>query len=197
MMYSPKATVLRGIFPDSRVLPMIKTHEPRKEGGGDSPEGLERLRSILGHRIDLDNLIKPEAVDYLCRASGGYTRDLIRFVRHCIVADRIDATLHSPITLEVAERAVSHLVDDYSRQIPMTDFPKLALVHLSNSIPNDAEHQAMLYNQSILEYSGNPPRSDLGYKGNPPWHDVHPAVQQLPRFQEALNYERARLTIGP
>jgi len=41
----------------------------------------------------------------------------------------------------------------------------------------------MLYNLSVLEYVNDAP----------PWHDVHPAVTQLPKFQAALRDEREKL----
>lgn len=65
--------MLRNSFPDQqRILPMIKVHERRARGGDDSPQGLERLRGILNHRIDLDLLAESEAITYLCRACGGH-----------------------------------------------------------------------------------------------------------------------------
>jgi len=44
----------------------------------------------------------------------------------------------------------------------------------------------MLYNLSVLEYLDGPP----------PWHDVHPAVRGLPKFQEALKRERETLGLA-
>jgi hypothetical protein len=44
----------------------------------------------------------------------------------------------------------------------------------------------MLYNLSVLEYLNGPP----------PWHDVHPAVRRLPKFQEALKREREKMGLA-
>ncbi|MDQ3685045.1 MAG: hypothetical protein M3430_05515 [Acidobacteriota bacterium] len=68
--------------------------------------------------------------------------------------------------------------------IPEGHFEKLVAVHQTNDIENDSDHQAMLYNQSVLEYAN----------GIEPWHDVHPAVQKLTRFKKVLEDERARFT---
>jgi hypothetical protein len=43
----------------------------------------------------------------------------------------------------------------------------------------------MLYNLSVLEY----------FNGLPAWHDVHPAVTQLPKFEQALDEARQELGI--
>jgi hypothetical protein len=180
MMYARKATILRGIFPDSRVLPMIKAHEPKAKGGGDSQEGLDRLRGILDQRIDVAMLADPEAVTYLCRVSGGHPRDLMTLVRHSI--EYADETQSQPITRHAAERAEARLVSAFSRMIPDEHFEKLVQVHRTNDIPNDTEHQRMLFNLSVLEYAN----------GIEPWHDVHPAVHKLNRFKKALEDERSR-----
>lgn len=179
MLYAPKATILRGIFPESHVPPMIKTHEPRAQGGGDSAAGLMRLRQILAERLDLDRLFEPDAVEHLCRLCGGHPRDLMVLVRHAI--DYADERATLPITLNVVRRSEGRLVSAYSRMVPEAHFPKLARVHLTNEVANDSDHQQMLYNLSVLEYAN----------GLEPWHDVHPAVQLLARFTQALADERS------
>jgi hypothetical protein len=181
MMYSTRATMLRGIFPDSRVLPMIKISEPRVNGGGDVPEGIDRLRGILAHRVDLDSLAEPDAVTYLCRASGGHPRDLLTLVRQSIEY-AVEASTR-PISVAAAERAEARLVAAFSRMIPEDDFSRLARVYQTNEVVNDAAHQAMLFNLSVLEYAN----------GIEPWHDVHPAVQKIARFKRALEDERPKL----
>jgi len=179
MLYAPKAALLRGIFSGSHVLPMIKTHEPRAQGGGDSADGLARLRQILAGRLALDALFEPDAVEYVSRACGGHPRDLMVLVRHAIdYAEENRST--QPITLNAARRAEGRLVAAYSRMAPEAHFPKLARVYLTNEVANDLDHQQMLYNLSVLEYAN----------GLEPWHDVHPAVQLLARFKQALADER-------
>ncbi|MBI3684411.1 MAG: AAA family ATPase [Acidobacteria bacterium] len=181
MLYTPRANILRNIFPDKRVLPMIKAHEPVNEGGGDWPDGIARLRSLLGERIEIDALAEKSAVDYLCRASGGHPRDLMTLVRHSI--EYADEGKAKPITLTAAQRAEARLIAAFSRSIPEAHFRRLARVHLTNRIENDPDHQLMLYNNSVLEYAN----------GAEPWHDVHPAVLKLRRFKEALTDERPDL----
>lgn len=69
--------------------------------------------------------------------------------------------------------------------IPEAHYPLLAQVYLSKTIEGDKAHELMLYNLSVLEY----------INGQPPWHDVHPAVLALPKFQQALDDIRPALGV--
>lgn len=177
LMYSDRAKVLQSVFSDSYVLPMIKIRT--RDDDKLYAQGLTYLRNILGARMNLDTLFTPEAVDYICQASGGHPRDLMLLVRHaCLVAPG-DVCPH-PITLQIVRRAEDRLVATYSRMIPENHYTSLARVYLDHKIQGDAEHELMLYNLSVLEY----------INGSPPWHNIHPAVMQLPKFQAALEQER-------
>jgi len=182
MMYGLSARNLDGIFARSHVLPMIKSHRPRAQGGGEEPDGMQRLRDIIGQRIDVDALCEPEAVEYFCRACGGHPRDLMTLVRHSI--EYADDGRPKPITLATARRAEARLISAFSRMIPEAYFEKMVAVYQTNKIKRDADHQAMLFSQSVLEYAN----------GTEPWHDVHPAVQQLKSFKELLS--RSRIVEG-
>ncbi|MGH9832573.1 MAG: hypothetical protein ACRD9Y_06110 [Blastocatellia bacterium] len=174
MVYSVKANYLKSIFPECGVLPMIRIHEPRVKGGGEAQAGIERLRTVLAHRIDLETLAEPEAVSYLCKACGGHLRELMTLMRYNI--EYADEAQPQPITMVSAQRAMARAVTVFSRTIPEEHFIKLACVHLTNRILNDADHQLMLFNLSVLEYAN----------GEEPWYDVHPAVQRLTSFRQAL-----------
>lgn len=191
MIYSSQATSLRNSFPVIRILPMIKVHEPRTRGGGDAVQGLERLRGVLDHRIDLDTLTESDAVTYLSRACGGHPRDLMALVRQSI--EYADEAQAKPINLNCARRAESKLISAFGRMVPESHFDKLARVYLTNQIQNDEDHQLMLFNQSVLEYA-NDDAMEVDADAEP-WHDVHPAVQKLTRFKKALDDERAKSPI--
>jgi len=188
MMYGLSARALDGIFDRRHVLPMIKTHEPRGDGGGPSKEGMKRLEEIVRSRIDADALCEQEAVEYFCQVCGGHPRDLMTLVRSSI--EDADEDAPKPITLAAARRAADQLVSAFARMIPEDYFPKLAAVYETNKIRKDADHQAMLFSQSVLEYANDPDAADESEKE---WHDVHPAVQRLKSFREALN-ERSKPT---
>ncbi len=178
LMYSDRATVVQSIFPDCHVLPMIKVCD--RENRPYQP-GLDHLRDMLAARVDLDTLCTPDAVTYLCEASGGHPRDLMFMVRQACVYAPSDVWPR-PITLDVIKRAEAQLVATYSRMIPEAHYNLLAHVHMTKQVQADEAHELMLYNLSVLEY----------INGTPPWHDVHPAVRKLPKFQAALQEERAK-----
>ncbi|HLF24752.1 MAG TPA: hypothetical protein VJG32_00325 [Anaerolineae bacterium] len=182
MLYSTKATQLTSLFPRYQVVPMIRVSDRR---GTESPTGLACLKDILAQRIDLDTLCAPDAVDALCRASGGHPRQLMALATYAI--EYADEGAQPPITIRAAERAVGRLVNEYGRMIPETHFPLLARVHQLKSVQNDADHQTMLYNLSVLEYTN----------GQPAWHDVHPVVLRLPKFKEAWEGELASAAQRP
>lgn len=176
LLYSPRAPVLTSIFPEYAVLPMIKNRQ--RHSNEPDAEGMAVLRQILAARIDISHIFTEDAVNYLCRMSGGHPRDLMVLVRYAV--RYAPETYPQPIDLAVAQRAVGNLLAEYSRAIPDDHYPLLAKIHLDKTISNDAAHRLMLYNQSVLEY----------YNGSPPWHDVHPVVLELPKFQTALTEER-------
>jgi hypothetical protein len=182
VMYSDKATAVTAIFPDYQVLPMLKV---RHRDGSEDLQGLAYLQRILASRIDLDTLFASDAVPYLCRACGGHPRHLMLLVRYACTFAPGDVWPR-PITPQVVQRAEARLVAEYGRMIPEEHFALLARVHLRKVVRNDEAHELMLYNLSVLEY----------INGAPPWHDVHPAVIHLPKFQEALNDERKRLGLA-
>ena len=188
MMYGLSARALDGIFDRRHVLPMIKTHEPRRDGGGPSEAGMKRLEDIIRSRMDVDTLCEPGAVEYFCQICGGHPRDLMTLVRSSI--EDADEDAPKPITLAAAKRAADQLVSAFARMIPEDYFVKLAAVYETNKIKKDADHQAMLFSQSVLEYANDPDAADESEKE---WHDVHPAVQRLKSFREALN-ERSKPT---
>ena len=131
---------------------------------------------MLAQRIDLDQIFETEALDLLCTKSGGHPRDLMLLIRS---ACRYAANkFPQPIDVNSAQKALSRMVSEYSRMIPEEHYSLLAEVHRSKEVENDADHQSMLHNLTVLEY----------VNGAPPWHDVHPVIEELPKFQEALTH---------
>lgn len=173
MLYSARATILTSYFPDHVVVPMIKV---REKDNSIWQEGLHTLRQILAQRIALDEVFEKKALERLCTSSGGHPRDLMVLVRSACryASDHYP----KPIDLNAAEKAVNRLVSDFSRMIPEEHFPLLAEVHRVKKVKNDAAHQFMLHNLTVLEY----------VNGSLPWHDVHPAILALPKFKEAATY---------
>ena len=171
MFYSPRAGVLANVFPDYRILPMIKVHG---RDNTPAPDGLAKLREILAQRIDLSLIFEEEGLAALCKASGGHPRILMTLVRNaCTYAVN---RFPKPIDANAAERAINRLVSEFSRSIPEEHFPLLVQVYRRKQVNNDDPHRLMLQNLSVLEY----------INGAPPWQDVQPVVVRLDKFQKVL-----------
>lgn len=167
LLYSAKHANFKAVFPESHVLPMVKVEA--LEGEPWKP-GLDLLRELMSHRLDLGTLFAPEAIELLISKSGGVPRDLMRMIRASITMVE-----EPPVPVEAAERAVRQLQNDYDRSIPSEHWPLLARVHRDKRIENDADHQLMLFNLSVLEYQ-NERR----------WCDVHPTIREIPRLRQAI-----------
>jgi hypothetical protein len=171
-LYSKNVKVLTGIFPDCRVLPMLKTHTPDNQPW---PEGLATLRRILAERINLDAMFEERALEMLCAESGGHPRILMTLVRYA--CEYATNRYPRPIDANAVERAIGRFTSEYSRSVPEEYFPLLAKVFRAKQCDNDDAYRDMLHNLIVLEYMN----------GLEPWHDVHPSVQRLAKFRSALD----------
>jgi hypothetical protein len=171
-LYSKNVKVLTGIFPDCRVLPMLKTHTPDNQPW---PEGLATLRRILAERINLDAMFEERALEMLCAESGGHPRILMTLVRYA--CEYATNRYPRPIDANAVERAIGRFTSEYSRSVPEEYFPLLAKVFRAKKCDNDDAYRDMLHNLIVLEYMN----------GLEPWHDVHPSVQRLAKFRSALD----------
>ncbi|TKJ29075.1 hypothetical protein CEE39_09480 [bacterium (candidate division B38) B3_B38] len=174
MCYSPKVTLLKSIFDEPYMVPMIKIFDPKK----NNPyyKGLRTLKDIIRKRIDIKKAFAANVVNFLCQSCGGHVRDLMFLIRSA--CDYVD---YIPITMDASRQAVRKLSNGYQRSIPYHHWPLLAEVHLSHEIINEPECQTMLYNLSVLEYMDGSP-----------WYDVHPAILQLKDFKRELNEQKRR-----
>jgi hypothetical protein len=179
MFYSPKATQLTGAFPNYAILPMIKVHE---EDDSLCKEGIDLLLEVATKRTNVDRLFDKNVVEYLAEKSGGVLRDFIRLLAYTIELSQARGG-KIPINQKLAEQAFRRLVNEYGRMVPDEHFDLLARVAKHKQARNDAQHQAMLYNLSVLEYMNG---------GR--WCDVHPAVRDLPEFKDACEREEKPIT---
>jgi hypothetical protein len=173
MFYSPKATQLSGAFPNYEILPMIKV---KNEDGSPCQDGIDLLYDVAKKRIDVKLLFEAGVIDVLAEKSGGMLRDFIRLLGYTIEMAESGGG-RTPVSRKYAERAFRHLINEYGRMVPDRHFELLARVAKNKKVKNDTDHQAMLYNLSVLEYL-NGDR----------WCDVHPAVRDLPEFKDACRH---------
>lgn len=153
-------------------------------------DGIKSLVKLLDKRIDIKTIFSPpKLVEQIARMSGGNPRDLIRLLSY--------AQLHAQVTngkqIDAAsiEAAVTRLRNNYKDAlVPAASyFPLLARIHLtasdgldSSAAEDDAKAQTardflrqLLSNGAVLEYNGGDTR-----------FVVHPVVQQLAAFRNAL-----------
>jgi hypothetical protein len=172
ILHSPNRSLLVELFPDRRTLPSIMSHTKDNQPW---PEGLATLRRILAERIALDEVFEEQALEALCAESGGHPRTLMILVRYACeyAANRYP----KPIDANAADRAIARFTSEYSRSVPEEYFPLLARVYRTKQCDNNDAYRDMLYNLMVLEY----------VNGREQWHDVHPSVQRLAKFQVALS----------
>ena len=127
---------------------MIKVEE---QDGSPCQEGIDLLCNVAGKRIDVQSLFAKGVVDFLAEKSGGMLRDFIRLLGYTVELDRRKAK-KIPISKKLAEKAFRRLVNEYGRMVPDEHFALLAKVAKNKQVRNDIQHQAMLYNLSVLEY---------------------------------------------
>ncbi len=182
MFYSTKATQLTGAFPNYAILPMIKVQE---EDGSRCDDGVNLLCKVAEERIDTNQLFAEGVVSYLAEKSGGMLRDFIRMLAYTIEMAQASGG-KIPIDQKLAEKAFKRLVNEYGRMVKEEHFTLLANVANCKRIGKDSLHQEMLYNLSVLEYMNGEC-----------WYNVHPAIRELPEFNDACECQkRDSLTRG-
>lgn len=177
------STVLEKSF----TLPMVKVRTP--QGKAFKP-GLDALVQIVAGRIDTDAVFSDRrVVRRLAEMSGGNVRDLMRLVYNAQLSARVDEK--EVIDTDAAKRAVLDMRLDYERLLnpAQTYYPLLARIHKTKGDGSEADHDAspervenyraffrdFLFNGSVLEYNGDAM-----------WYDVHPVIQEIKGFREAL-----------
>ncbi|HUT52545.1 MAG TPA: hypothetical protein VM658_04085 [bacterium] len=170
------------------VLPMIKVFHKRAPNSAYD-KGYDTLRELIKRRVgqgaELTSIIKEDALKFLFRYSGGNTRQLLMFLRESSVH-----TDQPPITLEVAQRAISETVSIYSR-LPKSYWPKLAALEKSsekNIDISDPEIKTMLHSLCILEYRNGD--QDDAFNSPVPWYAVHPIIRELRTFKDAVKRKK-------
>ncbi len=170
LMYDQQAPLLP--FKNRLQLPMIPIYEhgsKRKE----HTEGIAKLKELIGRRAVAEKIfsIPGETMKTLILTSGGHLRDLMKLISYaCNETDDI-------ITPDHAKIAINTLIEDYKKVVREDDYEHVVNAYLTQDPPNDEITQKLIYNNVILVY-----RDPAGVN----WKDVHPAVVENTKFQEAL-----------
>ncbi|MCC5642121.1 ATP-binding protein [Nostoc sp. CHAB 5824] len=182
MLYSTRATDLRERYGDPQILPMIMV----KTLKGDIYEpGLKKVKEVINKRVreiaselSLENEIfdSPQTLDGLCLMSGGHVRNLLMLTH-----DAIAKTQELPISKRAVQKAISQARDTHHRTVQHEQWSLLAEVSCSKRIINDDQYRSLMYNRCLLEYRY---LDDDG--GMQRWYDIHPLIQGIPEFKEAV-----------
>jgi len=180
MVYSSRATDLRDIYGDLRVLPMIMVQTP---DGQTNAAGVDKIIEIIRRRIQpfepkavLESEIfsSAEGLQKLCLFSGGHVRNLMLLVRSAI--NYVDAL---PIADEAIQRAITQARKTFRRTVEHDEWVLLAKVADSKQIDNADEYRKLLFNRCVLQYEYFDKEGELQ-----PWYDVHPLIRGIQQFKD-------------
>lgn len=175
------------VFEQTFTMPMVRICDP---DGQEFKAGVDALVELLAARLDIDVVFEGADVPrFLAKMSGGSVRDFIRLVSYAQLVAR--AVKKDRMDRDSAAHAVKKLRLDFERLlIPgQVYFPLLAQIHRHKqlTLPKDTEPDVkkvqtdreffsqLIFNGSVLEYNGE--RN---------WYDVHPVVQEIEAFRNAL-----------
>jgi len=171
LVYSINHTRLGQLYDDAYVLPMIKVCETRSRDPYE--EGIDTLLQVARKRMDIASLFADsDLIKEIAIFSGGNVREFIRLLRYLV-----EAALPGDIPFKEKDIQFTfrRIIRDYETSPSDKDFELLARVYLNFSISNDSEHFRMLNNHFIF-----------AYVNGDTWYDVHPALQGVLKFKDAL-----------
>ena len=192
MIYSGRASQLENNYDTPDVLPMIMVRNP---DGSENAAGLEKLRELICRRVALiePNLVQtlegkvdglnfppifdsPDTLKLLCLMSGGHVRNLMQLIQKSI-----DWTDDLPIAAKAAKRAIEETRETYRKTVQENQWEVLARACHLKQADNDGEHLRLLLNRCLLEYRYYDENEALQI-----WYNVHPLIEGIPKFQDAL-----------
>ncbi|MEH2003552.1 MAG: ATP-binding protein [Nostoc sp.] len=182
MVYSSRATDLRDIYGDPQILPMIMVNTLK---GEVYQPGLKKVKEVINKRVrqiapelSLEKEIfdSPETLDKLCLMSGGHVRNLL-----LLTQDAIGRSEELPVSEKAVRRAITQARDTYRRAVENHQWCLLAEVSCSKRIINDDLYRSLMYNRCLLEYRYLDDDGEMQR-----WYDIHPLIQGIPEFKEAV-----------
>ncbi|WP_353931517.1 ATP-binding protein [Okeanomitos corallinicola TIOX110] len=182
MVYSTRATDLRDIYGDPQILPMIMVRTPK---GEIYEPGINKVKEVISRRIrqfapdkpiETEIFDNPETLARLCLMSGGHVRNLL-----LLTQDAIGRTQDLPISERAVRRAITQARDTYRRAVENHQWILLAEVSRSKRIINDNQYRNLMFNRCLLEYRYLDADGEMQR-----WYDIHPLIQGIQEFKEAL-----------
>ncbi|MBH8576397.1 hypothetical protein I8752_26095 [Nostocaceae cyanobacterium CENA369] len=108
--------------------------------------------------------------------SGGHVRNLL-----LLTQDAIGRTEELPIAEKAVRRAITQARDTYRRAVGNHQWCLLAEVSRSKRIINDDQYRSLMFNRCLLEYRYLDDEGEMQR-----WYDIHPLIQGVPEFKEAV-----------
>lgn len=182
MAYSTRATDLKDIYGECLLLPMIMVKNLK---GEVYQPGLKKVKEVISKRVrqiapefSLEKEIfdNPQTLEGLCLMSGGHVRNLL-----LLTQDAIGRIEELPITEKAVRRAITQARDTYRRAVENNQWHLLAEVSRSKRIINDDQYRSLMYNRCLLEYRYLDDEGEIQR-----WYDIHPLIQGIPEFKEAI-----------
>ena len=184
MVYSERATRLEDNYDKPDVLPMVMMRYP---DGDVNEAGIDKFRELIAKRIalidadlaaNLDTHLFDSAATLrqLCLMSGGHLRNLMQLIQRAI-----DWTDQLPITAQAVQIAIEETRETYLNTVQANQWEILAQVCHTRTADNDDRCLRLLLNRCLLEYRYYDEQSKLQR-----WHNVHPLIEDIPAFQNAL-----------
>lgn len=161
MAYTADFGMISDDFDKCVLYSMIKVQNSNKE---KNPEGIEVLKQIVYKRMNED-LIEPDALEYMIGKSGGAIRDLFSMLTDAAIIE-LTGQNPKPITLADAKIAAKRLQSTYERYIISPEqFERLIDVYEDPHPENtDEVLSELLKTLSVIEYNGER------------WCGVHPVL---------------------
>lgn len=168
-----------GFGSELRFLPMVRVFGP---DGEPERDGLAAMVEALSRRVPLEHFDDPATPFWLAAHSGGYFRDLLRFINHMlhVVGER------PSFSRDDARFAVDQVRQTYTQGLGLVleERQILKRVHPSHEFPSDEGSRARM--DALLE----------GYKmfryhNGRDWYDAHPLFWELLDFAAPLSWEQA------
>ncbi|UCH95505.1 MAG: hypothetical protein JSV88_01295, partial [Candidatus Aminicenantes bacterium] len=171
LVYSIHLTRLVQLYDECYVLPMIKVCQTRSRKRNE--KGIDTLLQVAGKRMDIEQIFEStELIKRIALFSGGNVREFIRILRY-LVEPALPGDL--PFREQDILFTFRRIIRDYETSPSDKDFELLARVYTNFSISNDSDHFRMLNNHFIF-----------AYVDGETWYDVHPALQEISKFKDAL-----------
>jgi len=148
---------------DDQFIPLVNL---KNKQGQEIAFNVASLWKLIDRRID-DNLVKPEAWNYLIDNSGGLLRDLVKFMQDACKLAIVEEK--DVIDLAIAQQVISKYVNDYYRVFDTAKY-KTAIEEIANTKEKDGNENLIYFLRHLfaLEY-----RQDKQL-----WYDIHPCLKK-------------------